>query len=352
MIDKEALNRLVELISKSAEITIVSHFNPDGDAVGSSIGFFHFLKSLGKKVNVMLPSRMSENVMFLNPQQHPVHIYSDETELGNEIINSSDLIICIDMNAMNRTDTLEQVLLTSKAKKVLVDHHLTPAVEQFDLVFSKIDISSASELLFWILMEMPQMGGDIENLSLECATALYTGMMTDTNNFSNSVFPSTFEMASRLIARGVNKTAIQETVLSSFSEKRMRLMGYVLKCKMRYMPGLNAAMITLSQSEKAKYGFQVGDSEGFVNLPLSIKGVNVSAFFSESFSNDRTYVKVSLRSKGDFDVNRFATKYFNGGGHKNASGGKLYMPLRFVPKYFTRSLKSYLAELKDNGSEE
>ena len=342
MVTEAEISALDSLLNRSSKITIISHFNADGDAVGSSMGAYHFLKMRRKNVNVILPNVIADYLQFLNPSDNPILFFKENREECIDIINESDLILCLDLNGFNRTEYLEDVLLQTTAKKVLIDHHLNPKVEEFDLVISRIETSSASELLFWILMGMPEINHAVNRMTLECATALYTGMMTDTNNFSNSVLPSTFQMASKLLERGVEKMRIQETVLNCYSADRMRLMGHILKDRMVYMPDAGVAYVTLSQRDKLSYNFQNGDSEGFVNLPLSILGVNISAFFSESHNGERPYVKVSFRSKGDYDVNLFAQRYFNGGGHKNASGGKLYMPLRRVPKYFERVLKEYL----------
>jgi len=342
MVKVEEIQELDSMLKNASKITIVSHYNPDGDAVGSSMGAYHFIKNRGKNVNVVIPNVIADYLQFLNPSDAPILFYRENPELCRNTISDSDLIICLDLNGFNRTEFLEEILLQSTAKKVLIDHHLNPKREEFDFVISQTETSSASELLFWILMGMPEVSQDVQKLSIECATALYTGMMTDTNNFNNSVLPSTFQMASMLIERGVNKMKVQETVLNCYSADRMRLMGHLLRNKMCYLPDLGSAYIMLTQREKSLFNFQNGDSEGFVNLPLSILGVNISALFSESYNGEQTYVKVSLRSKGDYDVNMFARKYFNGGGHKNASGGKLFMPLRKVPKYFESVLKEYL----------
>ena len=212
------------------------------------------------------------------------------------------------------------------------------------MAFSTIDVSSTCELLFWILLALPDVAGDPARIPLRCAESLYVGMMTDTNNFSNSVLPGTFEMAGLLMGVGVDKNGLQEKVLSCYSVSRTRLMGHMVKDKMKVLPKWNTAYMLLSNKEKDRYHFQTGDSEGFVNLPLAISSVQVSAFFTED--SEGRYLRVSLRSKGSINVNKFAVRFFNGGGHHNAAGGRLYMPLEEVPAYFEAALAAWPDEEK------
>jgi phosphoesterase RecJ-like protein len=191
---------------------------------------------------------------------------------------------------------------------------------------------------------MPDVAGDPGRIPLPCAESLYVGMMTDTNNFSNSVFPGTFEMASKLIARGVDTDGLQDKVLNCYSESRTRLMGHMIQDKMVVLPQYGAAYMLLSNREKDLYDFKPGDSEGFVNLPLAIRDVQVSALFTENF--DGRYIRVSLRSKSPVNVNSLAVRFFNGGGHRNASGGRLYMPLEEVPACFEKALAAWTDEEK------
>lgn len=325
---------LEQVLESAHRIALIGHFNPDGDSVGSVVGAFHYLKNRGLEARMVLPSEFPKSFGFLNPSSdnEKIIVCKDEQEKAFETIDSADTIICLDFNSFSRTEDLEEKLRKSTAVKVLIDHHLSPDTASFDTVISKTDISSACELLFWTLMSMPDIGGNVMNLSKACANALYTGMMTDTNNFSNSCYPSTFRMASELLARGVDKDSLQEKVLHCYTVPRTRLMGYLLKEKLIYFKDIHAACMTLSNKEKKKYRFRPGDSEGFVNQPLTVRSVRISALFTENF--DGKYVRVSLRSKGSTDVNLLARKYFNGGGHKNAAGGRLYIPLDEVPAYF------------------
>lgn len=331
------------ILSASSNVAVIGHFNPDGDSVGSVVGASHFLASRGLHPTIILPSSYPDSMEFLNPAEYPIMVVEKNPDKAKAAVVAADLIICLDFSRLSRTEYLEETVRASKARKVLIDHHINPDRDSFDLVFSCMEVSSACELLFWVLMNLKDVAGDVNRLPLKCAEALYVGMMTDTNNFSNSVVPSTFEMAARLIARGVDKDDLQEKILHCYSISRIRLMGYLVKDKMRIV-GDCAAYMTLSNAEKEEYRFKQGDSEGFVNIPLSISSIRISALFTENY--DGRYVRVSLRSKGAVDVNTFAKLYFNGGGHHNAAGGRLYMPIEEVPAYFEKSLASWLDEIK------
>ena len=337
---------LESLLSESREIVLVGHFNPDGDAVGSVTAAYHYLKARGKLTRIILPSPYPESMAFLEPEdpRERIVICERDPELARRLVAGADLLVCLDLNRLSRTEYLEQDILQSNARKVLIDHHIAAETDRFDLAVSTIDVSSTCELLFWTIMAMPDIAGDPNRIPLRCAESLYVGMMTDTNNFSNSVFPGTFEMASRLIARGVDKEALQEKVLSCYSVSRTRLMGHMVKDKMKVLPKHQAAYMLLSNKEKDRYHFLPGDSEGFVNLPLAIRDVRISALFTENI--DGKYIRVSLRSKSEINVNRFAIRFFNGGGHRNAAGGRLYIPLEDVPAYFEQALEAWPEEEK------
>ena len=262
------------------------------------MGFFSDLKEdLSQAVNELMPEETEKNIL------------------------EADLLICLDFNAFHRTDKLQNSLAESKAAKVLIDHHLSPDVESFSLVFSETEISSASELLYNILIELPPIDGEACNLPIEAATALMTGMTTDTNNFMNSTYPSTLRMASSLLEAGVDRDMIIQHVYNSFKEERIRLQGHVLKDLLHITPD-GVAYTILDKETMLKYKTEDGDTEGFVNIPLSISGVLMSIFIKE----DEDRVRVSIRSRKGTSANRCAKLYFNGGGHENAAGGRLYMP--------------------------
>ena len=335
---KEAV-QFFERIKISSRILLISHSNPDGDAIGSVTGLRNYLKSRGVSSEIAVPNSYPEYLSFLDENKE-INIFSDNPKDSIELADKADLIIALDFNQLSRVDELEKHVLDSNAFKVLIDHHPMPEYESFDLVISNPQVSSTAELIFWLLMTLEEenIGQTVHNvrdaISEEVAKSLYVGMMTDTNNFSNSVNSATFLMASILMESGVDKDLLQHLVFGGFSESRMRLLGHMLLNKMVIVGSYGAGYITLSEEEQKKYSFSEGDSEGFVNLPLSIKGINISALFTQR----EDHIRVSLRSTNDFSVNRLSRLHFNGGGHERAAGGKLYIPFEEVPAYFERSL--------------
>ena len=313
--------RLHRLLTESSRVTVVSHTHPDGDAVGSSTAMCAFLKALGKDARVILPTPVGEHISFISGDILP-GIFSVDPNGCSERIAASDLLICLDFNALSRTDDMAQPLRASKAPKVLIDHHLAPAVEEFDLCFSRTEVSSASELLYQILLEMPEIQGDPSRLPALSRDALMAGMTTDTNNFANSVFPSTLVMASGLLAAGVDRDAILSALYNSFSEGRVRLFGHMLKEAMQITPS-GVAVMFLTQEVLNHYGVDECDTEGLVNQPLAIDRVKMSILVKEQ--PDGT-VRVSVRSKRGVSANMCARTFFHGGGHEQAAGGKILVP--------------------------
>ena len=339
------------LITDADRISIVTHMRPDGDAMGSSTAMYSFLAMLGKKGHrIVIPDPFPAYMDFLTcglPSDAVIAHSIDKTG-AEAAIAESDLIICLDFNAFQRTDALAGALESSTARKVLIDHHIGPDKEKFDIVFSETEISSASELLYHILMAFPQTGHDASRLPSECATALMTGMTTDTNNFANSVYPSTLVMASSLLAAGVDRDAILSELYNRHSESRLRLMGLMMKDLMKITED-GVAYIVLDSMTLSRYNVQEGDTEGFVNLPLSIGKVRMSLLLKEE--EDR--IRVSIRSKKGTSANRCARLFFNGGGHENAAGGRLSKPgdvasITEVPEYVERHTHIYITEYEDN----
>lgn len=323
-ITSQNIESFVNLIKEAKRIAIVGHMKPDGDALGSTIGMYHYLELCGKEeVRIVLPHKTQAYLNFLidNHTAQDLVIHEDQPESAEKIISDSDLIICQDFNAFHRTDRLEDPLTRSTARKILIDHHLNPARELFDLSFSETEISSASELTYQILMQTPIINGDARKLPEKSAVALMTGMTTDTNNFANSVFPSTLRMASALLEAGVDRDMIITNIYQQHSESRMRLMGDILKNLMTITSD-GVAYIILDKYILQEYNVKEGDTEGFVNLPLSIANVRMSLLLKE----DGDKIRVSIRSKKGVSANRCSKLHFNGGGHENAAGGRLFMP--------------------------
>ncbi len=345
------IQALESLISDARRVCITTHMKPDGDAMGSSAALYHYLGMCGKEnVKLVLNDRHPATLDFLTegiPAEDLI-IHSEKPSEAAVCISDSDLVFCLDFNAFHRTDGLEKHLEASKADKVLIDHHLNPDRSVFSLSFSETDISSASELLYHILMETGRIAHDATMLPKASAMALMTGMTTDTNNFANSTYPSTFRMASALLAAGVDRDSILSSLYNNYSENRLRLMGHMMKDLLTVTDD-GVAYIVLDRTTQLSYGIAEGDTEGFVNMPLSIAGIRMSLLLKE----DEGRIRVSIRSKKGTSANRCAVLYFNGGGHENAAGGKLNIPgdiegigdaaayiEEFTHKYFTEDEKN------------
>ncbi|MBR1678691.1 MAG: bifunctional oligoribonuclease/PAP phosphatase NrnA [Bacteroidales bacterium] len=318
----EPVRHLSGLIDRASKVTVAAHARPDGDALGSCAALAEYLTtSRGKDTAAILPDTPPRNLRFLLPDGIPFLFHDAEPENALRRIRESDLVILLDCSGFSRTEGLEVPFRESGAGKVLIDHHLNPETEDFSLVFSTPGISSASELLYWILLEMPGMDGNPRRLPPRCAAALLSGMTTDTNNFANSVFPSTLRMASQLLEAGVDRDAILTELYQRSRENRVRAMGYLQNEGLHITPEGVAYMIATREIQD-RFGLEEGETEGLVNIPLSIEQVRMSILLKEG---DGQY-RVSLRSKKGISAQRCAAAWFNGGGHENASGGKLLWP--------------------------
>jgi len=317
---REDILRLEAFIEASVKPCVVSHPRPDGDAAGSSLAMASFLHALGKDAKVLLPDPLPSSLNFLEGADGII-VAARNPDVVRNALNDCDLLLCVDFNCLSRLEALEAPVRDCPAPRVLIDHHLNPEKENFALVFSETQISSASELLFWLLKALPAVSGDTLKLPAACRCALMTGMTTDTNNFSNSVYPSTFAMASELIASGVDRDFIIDRLYRDYKEARVRAMSEILLREMEITPE-GAAFFMIREELWKRYGLEEGDLEGLVNIPLSIKEVRLSASLKEA--PDGLW-RVSLRSKKGVSANRIAREWFHGGGHEQASGGKLFV---------------------------
>ncbi len=319
-IAEDKLLLLDRFLASATQICVVVHVRADGDAIGSGMALVRYLTEIkGKKVRLITPDSYSGSLGFLVDRR----LLTDNTtdpEAAKDWIRGSDLIVCMDMNSFSRSDSLEPELRASDADKILIDHHLNPDMDGFDMVFSETEISSTAELLFYILSGLPDSGG-AKNLPVSIATPLMAGMTTDTNNFANSVYPTTMQMASDLLSCGVNRDELIEQLYNSYRENRMRAMGCFLSEKMTVCPS-GVAYAIFDKASMERFDIREGDTEGFVNLPLNIKDVKISIFLKE----DDGHFRVSIRSKKGYSAARLAREHFNGGGHENAAGGRLYFP--------------------------
>lgn len=315
---------LDHLIGNAVQISLVAHTREDGDALGSCIALLHYLSECrNRNVGITFSDPVPDSISFIVPQadRNRIFIKSKDSTSTTEWIKNSDLVFCIDCNSFSRTDKLQDVYAGSKAKKVLIDHHPCPDLAEFDLSFSETEISSTAELLFYILLEMPEINHDASKLPIAASNSLMAGMTTDTNNFANSTFPSTLNMASQLLAAGVNRDEILSNLYNCYRENRVRIMGHMLK-DMMVITKKGVAYMILDKETIGKYDVKEGETEGFVNIPLSIKKVKMSILLKQ----DEGYFRVSIRSKKGISANKCAIEYFNGGGHEMAAGGKLYYP--------------------------
>lgn len=319
LIGQETIDRLSALIEKSRRIVITCHLSPDGDAMGSSLGLCRILRNLGKEVRVITPDTPPRYLMFL-PGADQVMPFSRFETYANRAMADADLIFCLDYNDPKRVDLVAPGLLASKARKVMIDHHLGP--DSFpDLTISHPEVSSTSALVFMVADRL----GLGDKIDTEAAVAIYTGMMTDTGNFSyNSNDPRLYEIIARLIEKGIDKDEIYKAVYFTNSVNRLRLNGFAMHERFRVFPQHRAALITLTRNELNSFQYQKGDTEDLVNRPLTCPDITYSVFLRE----ESDYIKVSTRSKGEFPVNLLCSRYFNGGGHLNAAGGEFYGTLQ------------------------
>ena len=330
----EDVERLKTIIDDGSFFVLTCHAGPDGDALGSTLAFAHYLNALGKEAMVVVPDAFPDFLAWMPGAQEILRFdkYREKAEL---MIAMADVIFAMDYNALNRVDDMGELIAKSKAKKVLVDHHLSP--ENFcDVSFSYPHLSSTCEVVFRLIVAMEGYG----LLSKAACECIYAGMMTDTGCFSYG--PCTQEVyliISMLMQKEINKDRVYNKVFNNYSEGRLRLMGYVLYEKLRVFPEHHAALITLSREEMARFDFNKGDSEGLVNIPLQMKGIYFSAFLRED--TDKDLIRVSLRSQGTFACNKFAAQYFSGGGHLNASGGQHKGTLEEAIEIFEKALEEF-----------
>ena len=355
-IPQDSLKRLQALIDGASRVSVLGHTHPDGDALGCTGALTLFLRdSCGKDAALVLPDSPADNLRFILPSSCPLLCGDTEPEAAAARLGESDLIFLLDCNGFSRTEALEPYLTASTARKVLIDHHLDPQRESFDLVFSTPDISSASELLYWVLKALEEnvspeakkkadASGETSSSkasAISIGTCLLAGMTTDTNNFANSVYPSTFRMASELIAAGVDRDALLQRLYNSYRENRVRLFGHMQERELRILE--DAACMILTKELQQRFDVREGETEGLVNVPLTIADVRLSIFLKE----DDGHFRVSIRSRKGTSAQQLAVQYFHGGGHENAAGGKLFIG-EDIPcaadaaAYVDNALKSFL----------
>ena len=333
----DVIKEMKGIIDAGSTFVLLSHKNPDGDAVGSSLALCHYLRSVGKNATVVLPNRFPDFLSWL-PAAEDVVLFEEETERAKELIAAADAFFCLYFHVLSRAGDAGAAALASDAPKVMIDHHLFPS-DEFAVAVSCPQACSTAELVFRVIDAL----GGRDAVSHEMAECVYTGMMTDTGAFAYaSARKDIYLIIAALLEKGIDKDLIYRKVFYTHSLKRMRLWGYMLYDKMKHYSKSNAALMTLSYKELMRFHVQKGDTEGLVNQALQIKGVRFSCFLREEVPGK---INVSLRSVDDFPCNEVAAMFFNGGGHKNASGGELYCSMDHAVALFHEAVKKFNYEL-------
>ncbi len=336
----DQIDQLQQLLAEPKKIVIVSHHNPDGDAVGSALALYHFLAQpwpTGQhEVTVLMPNDYPPFIHWM-PGDDRVMIYEQQRKPGREKVNQADLIFCLDFNQLKRINELGDFIAKVPALKVLIDHHLEP--DDFaDFMWWDPKACSTAELVYDFIRELDM----AEKINKDVATCLYVGIMTDTGSFRfSSTTAKVHHMVADLIDRGVENTRAHEMIYDSFSESRLRLFGYCFNEKLQVFPEYHTALIAVTADELKRFNAGIGATEGLVNYGLGIQGMKLAALFTDR----QNIIKVSLRSKGEFPANEICSKYFDGGGHRNAAGGSSQLTLEETVKKFIDILPLYKEQL-------
>lgn len=324
-------------LSTPRKMVILTHFNPDADALGSSLGLSRYLTKKGHSVVVITPSDYPDFISWMPVQGEVVVFKKDRSDTCLHLISEADTVFCLDFSSLNRINELGEMVQKSKAVKVLIDHHLEPQkfadFEQWDAT-----AASTAELVYQLIVSL----GDKSFIDPDMADFLYAGIMTDTGSFrhSNTNY-KVFRIASELVEIGANPYKVSKLIYDTNTIERLRLMGYVLSEKLQVVPEFRTAYIVLSADELKRFSSQTGDTEGLVNFGLSIKNIKLSVMISDRREN----IKLSMRSLGSFSVNEMARAHFEGGGHRNAAGGQTTLTLEQTVTKFLDLLPQYKDQL-------
>ncbi|WP_425076002.1 DHH family phosphoesterase [Psychroserpens sp. S379A] len=333
----EEINRIKTLLSLPKAIVIIPHKNPDGDAIGSTLGLFHYLKQYHHNVVIIAPNDYPDFLKWM-PEESSILKYENDKASCDTLIEHAEVIFTLDFNSLGRIGDMEDVVATAKGIKVMIDHHQQPD-DYATYTYSDVSMSSTCEMVFNFI----EMLEDVDKINSAIATCLYTGIMTDTGSFR---FPSTtsttHKIIGELIKKGANNSEIHNNIYDTNSYDRLQLLGRALS-NLKVIPEYRTAYITLTQEELNTFNFKKGDTEGFVNYGLSLEGIVFAAIFIESHQDE--IIKISLRSKGDFSVNELSRTHFNGGGHTNAAGGRSTLSLKDTIDKFISILPNYKQDL-------
>ncbi|WP_335965944.1 bifunctional oligoribonuclease/PAP phosphatase NrnA [Galbibacter sp. PAP.153] len=336
--EKSKIKELKKVLSSPKKIVVIPHKNPDGDAIGSSLGVYHYLKQNKHDISIISPNDYPDFLKWM-PGEEVVIKYDVQNDIACKKIKEAELIFTLDFNSLSRIDEVANGLKAFTGDYVMIDHHQAPD-DYAKYTYSDTSMSSTCEMVYNFIDFL----GEAHKITAEIATCLYTGIMTDTGSFR---FPSTTSATHRIIANlidyGAKNALIHNDIFDTNSLDKLHLLGCALK-NLVELPQYHTVYITLSKEELQQFNYKKGDTEGFVNYGLSLKGIKFAAIFIESAQEN--IIKISLRSKGDFSVNEFARKHFNGGGHINAAGGRSEMSLEETTAFFEKTLKAYKEELQ------
>lgn len=340
ILTEDQLAQIHAWLEDCQRFVLCGHVSPDGDALGSTLGLASYLKGLGKDVTVVMPNHFPEFLAWLKGSED-VLFYSESPELVKKTIQDAEVIGCLDFNDLSRLEELGEIIGTSSADFWMIDHHLQPG-DFCKVTVSHPTASSTCELVFRIIWQL----GGLDAFTQESAEAIYCGMCTDTGGFTyNSNNSDIFFIIGLLLKKGIDKDVIYRKIYNNYSESRIRLMGYVLYEKLQVMADCHASFFTLTRDELEQFNYVKGDTEGLVNIPLTIKGMKLSISLREDLEKDR--VMMSLRSVDDFPCNKMAEEFFNGGGHKNAAGGRLDCSLEEAVEIVKKAICCYEPLLVD-----
>ena len=336
---KQDISEIKSLLASPKKIVIVTHKNPDGDAIGSSLALFHYLTKINHFVTVITPNDYPDFLKWV-PGQDLILKFDSQNSQSVEALNNADIIFTLDFNAFHRAGDMENTLAENKSLKIMIDHHQQPD-PYAKYTYSDVSMSSTCEMIYNFI----EMLGDLDHLDSNMATAIYLGIMTDTGSFRfNSTTSRTHRVIADLIDKGAENTFIHNQVYDTNSYNRLQLLGCALS-NLKVLPEYRAAYITLTLSELQRFDYKKGDTEGFVNYALSLDNIVLAAIFIEDAQQN--IVKISLRSKGDFSVNLMSRSHFEGGGHTNAAGGKSDLPIKETVEKFISILPQYKSALNE-----
>ena len=342
MLSDAELEQLRSILAPKQNIVVCCHKSPDGDAMGSSLAWASYLRRTGnegRKVTVVIPDSAPDFLRWMQGYKDVVR-YEKDKELVQTLLDEADLVCCLDFNMLSRTEMMQDVLAQCKAPRLLIDHHIGPDIETV-MSISHPEKSSTSEMIFRIIEQM----GGYDDMTRSEADNIYCGMMTDTGAFTyNSTDPAIFYIIGRLMEKGVDKDEIYKKVYHNYRMSALKLRSYVIWRKLRYIKALHAAYFTLTKAEMERFHYLKGDLEGLVNEPLQVRGMKLSISLREDTEQDNL-VLVSLRSSNGFHCEEMARTYFNGGGHADAAGGKLYCSIKEAEAIANKAILAYRGKL-------